>query len=68
MVYLCYSVQIILHWMYFSRSAHTIEEYSDFIFRISVLTLVAACYTVYVINVEKIFEIRNMCEEIIDQS
>lgn len=67
-VYLCYWLQIILHSIYLSRIAHTIEDCSDLIYRISMLLLVVVSYTIYMTNVGKIFGVIDMCEKIIDKS
>lgn len=67
-VYLCYWLEITLHWMYLSRNAHNLEEYSDLIFRLSSLSLNAGCYTVYVMKAEKLFQNRELLGKIIDES
>lgn len=69
MVYLYYSLTIILCCVYVSQTVHrNFEELSDLIFRISVLCLLVAVYSVFVFKVKNFFHILNTCDEIVDKS
>lgn len=68
MVYFGYWVGTIFFCVFLSRNAHNLEEYSDLFFRISLLFLIIACYTITIFKLEFFFQILGMCEEIISNS
>lgn len=67
-VYLWYWLDIILFYMHLSQNAHNFVGYFDLIFWISALFLNTMFFTVFMFNVEKLFQILDMCEKIIDRS
>lgn len=68
LTYVCYLLQIILHWIYLSQNALSFEEYSGLIFRIAFQCLIPASFTVYVIQGEKFFQCLDIYEQVIDES
>lgn len=68
MVFLCYSLTIISCCIYVFRNALSFEEYSDLIFRISLLCVIVAVYAVFVFKMNEFFHMLNTCEQIVDKS
>lgn len=68
MIYLCYCLQITLHCAYLYRNVLNFEERLNLFFWISLLFIIAACHTAYVIKVEELYQCLDSCEKIIDES
>lgn len=67
-IYFGYWLANILFCVYLVRIAHDFAERLDVAFRISVIFLITVYYTIFVVDMEKFFQIIDMCEKIIDKS